>query len=214
MNAVTERDRWEMIKAELMADSEKMCFVNSISKGEPVVVQRRNAAVSSKAGRCHLNVREQVEQLGGRQVYGWQIATEQTEGAQLRGCVYGIFHSCWQDDAGVNWDITDEQQKTRVFLPDPVRVYDFENAVSYNNRVVFLSDYVGKNPKEQVVHNQTFYTAKGFKSRDPVFEKYKQPKSIEEVVAALPSKYRMNGDEVSYEGQLWLALKYSVSFRS
>jgi hypothetical protein len=214
MNAVTERDRWETIKAELMADSEKMCFVNSISKCEAVVVQRRYGAVSSQVGRCHLNVREQVEQLGGKQVYGWQIATEQTEGAQLRGCVYAIFHSCWRDDAGVIWDITDEQQKTRVFLLDPVRSYDFYNAVGYNNRVVFLSDYVSKNPKEQVVRNKTFYTAKGFKSRDPAFEKYKHPKSIGEVISAVPSKYRMNGDEISYEGQLWLSLKYSVSFRS
>jgi len=214
MNAMTEQDHWLMITAELMANEEVVRFVRTISSCEIEVVEQSSVgAANSTVGRCHLNVREQVEQQGGKQVYGWQIATERTEGATLKGCVYAMFHSCWKEGNGVLWDITDAAVNTRLFLPDPLRQYDYENEISYNNRVVFLSDYECRNAMDKVAKNKTYYTAKGYKSRDTVFEKYKRPKSLEEVHAALPQKYRTATGEINPAGYEWLCLKYAVSMR-
>lgn len=214
MNAISGYDYWDMIKTEIMADAEKMAFIRAISKGDLLVVRRADFdCVNSQAGRCHLNVREQVAQLGGKQVYGWQIATEGTNGAELSGRVYAVFHSNWMDEAGMLWDITDPIQQSRVFLHDPLRVYDFENKISYNNRMVFLSSYEQISAADRVVRNKMLFTANGYLSRDRIFEKYKMPTSLEELQTALPSQYVNEDGKISDDGYMWLSLKYSVGVR-
>lgn len=209
-------DYWDQMRAQLLANTEVTQFIKAISQQSLEVAHRiKSPANSSQAGFCHLNVREQVEQHGGKQVYGWQIATELTEGKDLHGTAFGIFHSNWLDPNGVLWDVTQPTLNTQLFLPDPARVFDFATLTGYNNRVVFLSDYKLKHPLEQVARNKTYFTALGFRSRDRVFEKYTQPKSREALLASLPSRYFENTDgeeHLSYEGMEWLALKYSVRF--
>lgn len=214
MNAISGYDRWDMIKTEIMADAEKIAFVRAISKGELLVVRRADFdCVPSQAGRCHLNVREQVAQYGGKQVYGWHLNTERTNGAELSGRVYAAFHSNWMDEAGMLWDVTDPIEQYHLFLHDPLRVYDFENKISYNNRMVFLSDYVQINAADRVVRNKMLFTANGYLSRDRIFEKYKMPTSLQELQTALPSQYVNEDGKISDEGNMWLSLKYSVGVR-
>jgi hypothetical protein len=209
-------DYWDQKRAQFLANTDVVQFVKAISKQSLQIVHRANTtANASQSGFCHLNVREHVEQHGGTQVYGWQIATELTEGNDLHGAAFGIFHSNWLDANGVLWDVTNTTLNTQLFLPDPARVYDFSTLTGYNNRVVFLSDYKLKHPLEQVARNKTYFTALGFRSRDRIFEKYTQPKSREALLASLPPRYFANtdgNDQLNYEGMEWLALKYSVRF--
>ena len=194
-DAAIAHQHWQQIKAELQQDKKKMQFVNAISKCAIEVVSRTiTTGAHNAAGNCHANVREQVKQFGGKQVFGWQIACELTDGAAMKGCVYAIFHSNWQDDHGVLWDIAAEVQTPHLFLPDPVRVFDFENAVGYNNRVAFLRKGLAAGTSHKLVLNKTYYTALGYLSRDRGFEKYTVPKSREGIEwLALKFTLRLNG---------------------
>lgn len=207
---------WEAIKSQLLADKEAVQFLKAISTEDVQVVnQPIPGTQQSQVGFCHLNVREHVKRHDGKQIFGWQIATELTEGKALQGCAFAVFHSNWLDGNGQLWDITEAHLKTRLFLPDPTRSFNFDTLTDYNNRVVFFSDYMPKHPLEHVAKNKTYYTALGFKSRDRVFEKYTQPKSTTELLSSLPQKFRENtnnGEQLNYEGMEWLALKYAVKF--
>lgn len=207
---------WQQIKAELQQDLEKMQFVNAISKCAIEVVNRASTVFANNAiGQCHVNVHDQVKQFGGKQVFGWQIAGEMTEGVAMKGCICAVFHSNWLDDNDVLWDITAETQKTRLFLPDPVRAFDFDKAMGYNNRLAFLSKGLPANTSHKLVRNKTYYTALGHISRDRGFEKYTVPKSREAMLAALPSKYVVNiagKNQITEDGMKWLALKFTVRF--
>jgi hypothetical protein len=209
---------WEAVKSQLLADNEVAQFLKSISTEEVQVNNRANPGTQqSQVGFCHLNVREHVKRHDGKQIYGWQIVTELTEGKALQGCAFAVFHSNWLDGKGQLWDITEATLRTRLFLPDSTRSFNFDTLTGYNNRVVFFSDYMPKHPLEQVARNKTYYTALGFKSRDRVFEKYTQPQSTAELLSSLPQKFRENtnnGEQLNYEGMEWLALKYSVKFNS
>lgn len=212
----TTYNYWDQKRTQLLDNTEVTQFIKAISKQSLEIAHHiKTPATSSQARLCHLNVREQVAQHGGAQVYGWQIAAELTEGEGLHGTAYAIFHSNWLDENGYLWDVTEPTLKTQLFLPDPARVYDFETLTSYNNRVVFLSDYQLRHPTEQVARNKTYYTAIGFKSRDRVFEKFTQPKSREALLASIPTRFIENSDgeeHLNYEGMEWVALKYSVGF--
>jgi hypothetical protein len=139
-DAAIAHQRWQQIKAEVQQDQEKMQFAHAISKCAIEVVSRTiTTGAHNAAGHCHANVREQVKLFGGKQVFGWQIACELTDGAAMKGCIYAIFHSNWLDDNDVLWDIAAEVQTPHLFLPDPMRVFDFDKAMGYNNRLAFLS---------------------------------------------------------------------------
>jgi len=214
--AGSEHADWQQIKAELQQDQEKMQFVNAISKCAIEVVNRASTVFANNAiGQCHANVRDQVKQFGGKQVFGWQIAGEMTEGVAMKGSICAVFHSNWLDDCGVLWDITAEMQKTRLFLPDPVRVFDFDKSMGYNNRLAFLSKGLPAGTSHKLLRNKTYYTALGHISRDRIFEKYTVPKSRDQMLAALPSKYVFDiaGEkQITGDGIEWLALKYTVRF--
>lgn len=211
-----EHAHWQQIKAELQQDHEKMQFVNAISKCAIEVVNRTiTTGANNATGHCHANVRDQVKQVGGKQVFGWQIACELTEGSAMKGSICAVFHSNWRDDYGVLCDIAAESQKPHLFLPDPVRVFDFDKAMGYNNRVAFLSKGLPADTSPKLVRNKTYYTALGYLSRDRGFEKYTVPKSREAMLAALPNKYIINTageNQITGEGNEWLALKYTVRF--
>ena len=215
VNAI-ELQHWQQIKAEVQQDQEKMQFAHAISKCAIEVVSRTiTTGAHNAAGNCHANVREQVKQFGGKQVFGWQIASELTDGAAMKGCIYAIFHSNWQDDHGVLWDIAAEVQTPHLFLPDPVRVFDFDKAMGYNNRLAFLSKGLPADTSHKLVRNKTYYPALGHISRDRGFEKYTVPKSREAMLAALPSKYIVNiagKNQITEDGIEWLALKFTVRF--
>lgn len=203
--AAIEHADWLRVKTELQQDQEKMQFVNAISKCAIEVVNRASTVFANNAiGQCHANVRDQVKQFGGKQVFGWQIAGEMTEGAAMKGSICAVFHSNWLDGCGVLWDITAETQKTRLFLPDTVRAFDFDKSMGYNNRLAFLSKGLPTNTSHKLVRNKTYYTALGHISRDRGFEKYTVPKSREAMLAALPSKYVVNiaGKNQITEGHL------------
>jgi hypothetical protein len=85
---------------------------------EVISVQTRPDAID---GECFQNVRQQVEEFGGSQCFGWRVNLIPNI------IIYGEFHAVWMRQDGLLVDVSPvvpAEQKQVVFIRDRQRVYD------------------------------------------------------------------------------------------
>jgi hypothetical protein len=101
-------------------------FCAGISPGAQPVYLRIRPEASCEVSECFPNVCLKVEREGGRIQYGWEISE------WPRVFIEAQHHAVYEGPGGPPWlDITpapeDDQQDTRLFLPDDTAVYDAAN---------------------------------------------------------------------------------------
>lgn len=103
------------------------------------ILVRKISSPNSKPLNCHLNLAEQIKQLGGKVVNGWLL----NRNSQLIGMDLWIFtfHSLWETDNGDLFDITTDKNNGRdcstFFIDKASRKIDLTEGVSFNDVVVF-----------------------------------------------------------------------------
>lgn len=105
-------------------------IIKHVSGEMPVFLPYTEAGY--RAGACHNNVRAHVEANGGGQIYGWMVWA-------LGPIIDFEFHSVWKNTNGDFVDLTPRRdgEATVLFVPDPVRHYDFATNMTWNNRIFF-----------------------------------------------------------------------------
>lgn len=189
-------------------------FLKAISS-EPIEIVEASKSHNRPIAMCHDNVRQHVVEHGGEHVFGWMLRpSSMFEHSNFDGMFLAVFHSNWRNPSGKLISITDETSNFHLFLPDKIRKYNFEINESYNNRVIYLDDYKptfnGLNPSRNV----NYFFAGGYADRDRRFEKYRIPKSREEIGASIPESMKKleNGEIVLLpDGIKWAALKFAIS---
>ena len=66
----------------------------------------------SKAGRCFENVNNYISEYGGIKVVGWNIVIFKNVFLQAES------HAVWEDESGVLYDVSPQEQKAILFLKD------------------------------------------------------------------------------------------------
>lgn len=85
---------------------------------ETIAVQTRPDAID---GECFQNVRQQIEEFGGSQCFGWRV------NLIPHIIVYGEFHAVWKRHDGLLIDVSPvipAEQKQVVFIRDRQHVFD------------------------------------------------------------------------------------------
>ena len=212
-------ESWQEQLDKIKSNQHLMNFIKAISKEEAIVVAVKNTPEINNLDEamCHKNVKECVEQFGGKQIFGWILRPwELYETEEFDGMFLASFHSNWKPPEGELISITPENNKFQIFLPDTIRRFNFDTQESYNNRVVYLDNYkppsYAFNPSRYV----NYFFGGGCADRDRLYEKYRIPKSPDEVTKALPDSMKCvrNGRVVfTPEGEKWAKLKFSLKTR-
>jgi hypothetical protein len=108
--------------------------------------------VGGAKGLCHDNIKALVEQAGGSAQFGWLIWQDHNHALDAE------FHCVWRSPAGDLVDVSPrlDDCKFVLFLPDPVRRFDFDTMTTYCNRSwypkearYFFVDFTGKRTKSE-----------------------------------------------------------------
>ena len=191
-------------------------YLKAISKEEMIIVKNRKAGVTGNQppGMCHENVAKLVKRIGGSAVYGWYVNPYlANDNPNFDGAIHSVFHCNWCTPENVLVNVSPESGLYHIFLPDPVRRYDFNTCTSYNNRTVYLDSYSPPFTAYNPARNVTYFTAGQYASRDRIFERYNRPNTTEEALENIPAhmkKFSNGSLQLSDEGRRWLSLKYSV----
>ena len=107
--------------------------ITQLAQSNCLLVPKRSVS-NNAANNCHYNVREQVQQHGGKIVNGWLL--NRSPALINIGQWHWAFHSVWQTEDGELYDITYDPNNTRefsTFVPDATRTVDLTDGTSYND---------------------------------------------------------------------------------
>lgn len=216
----TDTNVWQSKLQEIVTNTEVVSFLSSISKTPlQLVYNDKNRAISEETKNCHMNVKLEVEQNGGKEVYGWMIFPgEMRFGDSLKGSTWAVFHCNWQKPNGDLVNITlPFDGEYQFFLPDPLRRWDFDKEEGYNSRVSYTKEFIKAKNITHLSPNVTYYTAGPYASRDRVYDKFRRILSMDEILEHIPAsmKTSKNGQlYVTEEGKKYMTLKFNVNFNN
>lgn len=201
--------------AAMSADSEISAFLRSISNS-PLTLVPNQTATGAEAHNCHENIRQYVLQHGGRSVYGWSILNGEMLGSpDFSGMTMAVFHCNWESEDRQLLNFTPPfYGPYQYFLPDPNRRWDFDKEEGYNNRMSFRRSFKAPPGTFQPARNVTYFNSGQYQSRDKQYEKFRQLKDTNEILAVLPDCWKscVNGYlGIAPQGIEYLTLKYNVS---
>ena len=137
--------------------------MKTFAKNECVLVKQKLDTTNNQALNCHYNVKQQVEERGGKVVNGWLLNKENR--LISNGVWYWTFHSLWQANDSQIYDITIDNHNAReysTFWFDENKNIDLEEGISYNDIVIFdnknsANAFTG-NCEVEVVDSKVFWT--------------------------------------------------------
>ena len=114
--------------------------MKSFARNECVLVKQKLDTANNQPLNCHYNVKNQIDERGGKVVNGWLLNKENR--LISNGIWYWTFHSLWQANDNQIYDITIDKHNTReysTFWIDDSKDIDLVNGISYNDIVIFDS---------------------------------------------------------------------------
>jgi hypothetical protein len=201
-------DNWNAALEQIMAVPSYKKFFEITSPHKPVVVSNTSCAgVPNTLGYCHLNCHKAELEGIGTHVSGWYVMCEFLHNEIPTGMCRLIHHSniLLSDGTLINPTV-DYGRSHHIFLRDDERVFDLQNNVGYNDRMVFGDAFLrGHHTSRPVPRNKVLYTARGHFDRDPIFEKFTFYYTPKDLWAAVPKC--LHPSKVGS----WIALKTNCS---
>ena len=134
-------------------------FTNS----ECILVKQKLDTINNRPLNCHYNVKNQVQEFGGKVINGWILNKE----SRLinNGIWYWSFHSLWKANDNEIYDITIDKHNAReysTFWYDNERSIDLAEGISYNDILIFDSKHIANSFKGicdvDIVDSKVYWT--------------------------------------------------------
>jgi len=184
-------------------------FLEITSPYQPIVVINNSAdfADNDKA-QCHENCRLAELEGRGKLVSGWYLMNEFIFSEYQSGCLRLVHHSNLLQEDGTLLNPTCDGNRThQIFLRDDKRIFDFENQIGYNDRMVFGDGFmVGRDYIKAVPRNKVLFGADSKYDRDLMYEKFTVHQTREDVMKAMPVGLTKE------KAERWLIFKSSARF--